>query len=95
MSEFGGAAQVPPRVMMQSRARGGALSRRHGWETTMTMRSMARAAAVGLVLVVAGCGEVRSDRPLQLEPGVYKGETDEALGEEQRKALTERATHQR
>lgn len=95
MGEIGGAALVPPRVMMAGRARRRALSGRRAWETKMTIRSLARAAAVGIVLVVAGCGEVRSDRPLQLEPGVYKGETDEALGEDQRKALNERAILQR
>lgn len=62
----------------------------------MTMRNAALAGVFGVVLMtMAGCGDVRSDRPLQLEPGVYKGETDEALTEEQRKGLAERAAQQR
>ncbi|MEW5961942.1 MAG: hypothetical protein AB1749_00115 [Pseudomonadota bacterium] len=61
----------------------------------MTMRNAALVGVFGVVLTMAGCGDVRSGRPLQLEPGVYKGETDEALTEEQRKGLAERAAQQR
>lgn len=61
----------------------------------MRMRNLVLAGVVGVATAVAGCGDVRSDRPLQLEPGVYKGATDEALSEEQRKGLAERAAQQR
>lgn len=52
-------------------------------------------AATGLALFASACGEVHTERPLQLEPGVYKGQKDEPLSEDMRKALAERAAQQR
>lgn len=46
-------------------------------------------------LVLTGCDEGPKGRPLNYEPGVYKGEPDQPLGEEAMQALRDRARHQR
>jgi len=51
--------------------------------------------AGGLAVLAAACGELESSRPLELEPGVYKGQPDEPLTEAEQKALTGRANLQR
>lgn len=52
--------------------------------------------ALGLTaaVFVAGCDEGPKGRPLNYEPGVYKGEPDRPLTEQTLEALRDRARHQ-
>lgn len=51
-------------------------------------------ALIASVLVLSGCDEGPQGRPLNYEPGVYKGKTDQPLGESTLEALRERARYQ-
>ncbi len=54
-------------------------------------------ALVGLALIAGlttGCREEEQDRVLLLEPGVYKGQEDNALSEENMEQLRSRAQNQ-
>lgn len=50
--------------------------------------------AMAALLLVAACDEGPKGRPLNYEPGVYKGETDQPLDNATLDALRERATRQ-
>jgi hypothetical protein len=45
--------------------------------------------------VLSGCREDEQNRPLIVEKGVYQGPQDEALNEEDRRALQQRGDRQR
>jgi len=48
-----------------------------------------------LVMGLAGCREEEADRPVSFEPGVYKGQQDQKLTDENRKALMRRGELQK
>ena len=56
---------------------------------------ISRCVLATLLLTVAvaagGCRKEEQDRPLSFEPGVYKGQKDEPLSDQNRRDLDERA----
>jgi hypothetical protein len=52
-------------------------------------------AASVAILAMAGCREAEQQRPLTYEPGVFKGEKGQPLGEERLDQLRQRGQQQR
>ena len=57
----------------------------------MTARCVFAALLLTVAVVAGGCRKEEQDRPLSFEPGVYKGQKDEPLSEQNRRDLGERA----
>ena len=55
-----------------------------------TRKIIGFAGAVGLAVGLAGCKYQDAPDPVDFKPGVYQGQTDEKLTDEQVKALRER-----
>lgn len=57
----------------------------------MTARCVLAALLLIVAIAAGGCRKEEQDRPLSFEPGVYKGQKDEPLSEQNRRDLGERA----
>ncbi|MGH6943771.1 MAG: hypothetical protein ACREH6_06075 [Geminicoccaceae bacterium] len=51
-------------------------------------------AALGALLALQGCREDQPNQPLTYQPGVYQGQPDQPLSEQQVEALRQRAARQ-
>ena len=80
----------------------GSVDSKHGAKAVIGAGSCRRAVAprlpvvalAALVLLVQGCGEEGSDRPLVPQKGTYQGRADQPLDQEQLEALRQRAREQ-
>jgi hypothetical protein len=52
-------------------------------------------AILGVALVAQGCREDEQNRPLMYDKGVYQGQQDEALADEEVDRLRQRSTRQK
>lgn len=57
----------------------------------MTSRCVLASLLLTFALATGGCRKEEQDRPLSFEPGVYKGQKDEPISEQNRRDLEERA----
>lgn len=57
----------------------------------MIPRRILAIAILSGVLAAGGCRKEEQDRQLSFEPGVYKGQKDEPISEQNRRDLEERA----
>ncbi|MGB0683674.1 MAG: hypothetical protein ACPGOV_13250 [Magnetovibrionaceae bacterium] len=60
----------------------------------MKAKAFPIAVAAVAVLALSACKEEYQDRVLRWEPGVYKGQPDQAIGEDVRRELNDRARYQ-